>query len=119
MKKIFIFFLFNIYFSVCRSQTITDSCQKVDIYNFSEPSYDSGIQHIDSIEKIKIYDSSSHSIAVDTSVLDKKTLQNMENKKEKFFNKKRIVILTSLVALQVAFGFDPKFTAINLIWLLF
>jgi hypothetical protein len=43
----------------------------------------------------------------------------MENKKEKFFNKKRIIILTSLVALQVVFGFDPKFTAINLIWLLF
>jgi hypothetical protein len=43
----------------------------------------------------------------------------MEPKKEKFLNTKRIVILTSLVALQVAFGFDPKFTIINLVWLLF
>jgi hypothetical protein len=43
----------------------------------------------------------------------------MQPKKEKFLNKKRIVILSSLVVLQVAFGFDPKFTAINLVWLLF
>ena len=33
--------------------------------------------------------------------------------------KKHIVITLSLVVLQWAFGFDPKFTLINLIWLLF
>jgi len=33
--------------------------------------------------------------------------------------KKLIVITLSLVLLQWAFGFDPKFTLINLIWLLF
>jgi len=33
--------------------------------------------------------------------------------------KKPIVITLSLVLLQWAFGFDPKFTLINLIWLLF
>jgi len=32
--------------------------------------------------------------------------------------KKPIVITTSLIALQIVFGFDPKFTLINLIWLL-
>lgn len=31
--------------------------------------------------------------------------------------KKPIIITTSLVALQLAFGFDPKFTIINIIWL--
>jgi hypothetical protein len=54
-----------------------------------------------------------------TTKINQNLSKNMENKKEKFFNKKRIIILTSLVALQVVFGFDPKFTAINLIWLLF
>ena len=33
--------------------------------------------------------------------------------------KKTIVITLSRVVLQWAFGFDPKFTLINLIWLLF
>jgi len=33
--------------------------------------------------------------------------------------KKPIVITLSLVVLQWVFGFDPKFTLINLIWLLF
>jgi len=33
--------------------------------------------------------------------------------------KKPIVITLSLVVLQWFFGFDPKFTLINLIWLLF
>jgi hypothetical protein len=33
--------------------------------------------------------------------------------------KKPIVITLSLVLLQWVFGFDPKFTLINLIWLLF
>ncbi len=33
--------------------------------------------------------------------------------------KKPIVITTSLIVLQIIFGFDPKFTLINLIWLLF
>jgi hypothetical protein len=32
--------------------------------------------------------------------------------------KKPIVITTSLIVLQIVFGFDPKFTLINLIWLL-
>lgn len=33
-------------------------------------------------------------------------------------NKKPIVITTSVIVLQVIFGFDPKFCIINLIWLL-
>jgi len=32
--------------------------------------------------------------------------------------KKPIVITASLIVLQIVFGFDPKFTLINLIWLL-
>jgi hypothetical protein len=37
-----------------------------------------------------------------------------------FFLKYRrpIVITTSVIVLQLLFGFDPKFCAINLIWLL-
>ena len=31
--------------------------------------------------------------------------------------KKPIIITTSLVALQLLFGFDPKFTIINIVWL--
>jgi len=32
--------------------------------------------------------------------------------------KKPIVITISIIVLQIVFGFDPKFTFINLIWLL-
>ncbi|HMI08543.1 MAG TPA: hypothetical protein VK528_13425 [Flavobacterium sp.] len=39
--------------------------------------------------------------------------------KESFIKYKRpIVITTSIVALQLAFGWDAKFCIINLIWLL-
>lgn len=33
-------------------------------------------------------------------------------------HRKPLVITASVVVLQVLFGFDPKFCAINLIWLL-
>ena len=32
--------------------------------------------------------------------------------------KRPVAIITSLVVLQIAFGFDPKFCIINLVWLL-
>jgi hypothetical protein len=32
--------------------------------------------------------------------------------------KKPLVITTSVIILQLIFGFDPKFCAINIIWLL-
>jgi hypothetical protein len=32
--------------------------------------------------------------------------------------KKPLIITVSIVVLQLLFGFDPKFTLINLIWLL-
>jgi len=32
-------------------------------------------------------------------------------------HRRPIVITTSLIVLQVLFGFDPKFCAINIIWL--
>ena len=32
--------------------------------------------------------------------------------------KKKIVITLSVIALDAAFGFDPKFTIINMVWLL-
>jgi len=32
--------------------------------------------------------------------------------------KKPIIIITSVIILQIIFGFDPKFLIINLIWLL-
>ena len=35
-----------------------------------------------------------------------------------FKYKKPIVIITSVVVLQLIWGFDPKFCLINLIWLL-
>jgi len=31
--------------------------------------------------------------------------------------KKPIIITLSIIALQLIFGFDPKFTLINIIWL--
>lgn len=33
-------------------------------------------------------------------------------------HRKPIIITTSVIVLQVLFGFDPKFCAINIIWLL-
>ena len=42
----------------------------------------------------------------------------MNNKKDIFRKKiKNVAVITSLVVLQITFGFDPKFTAINLVWL--
>lgn len=39
--------------------------------------------------------------------------------KEKLIKyKKPIIITTSIIVLQLIFGFDPKFCIINLIWLL-
>jgi len=32
---------------------------------------------------------------------------------------KRLTIVLSIIILQIIFGFDPKFTLINLIWLIF
>ncbi len=32
-------------------------------------------------------------------------------------HRKPIVIITSVIVLQVIFGFDPKFCIINIIWL--
>jgi len=34
-----------------------------------------------------------------------------------FKYKKQIVITASVILLQLIFGFDPKFTLINIIWL--
>jgi hypothetical protein len=34
-----------------------------------------------------------------------------------FKYKKQIIITASVILLQVIFGFDPKFTLINFIWL--
>ncbi|MCX6207918.1 MAG: hypothetical protein NTZ59_00075 [Bacteroidetes bacterium] len=34
-------------------------------------------------------------------------------------NKKRIVITLGIIALNIAYGFDARFTIINLLWLLF
>jgi len=51
-------------------------------------------------------------------------LQNLEKyyimriKKFWFKYKKPFIITISVVVLQIWFGFDPKFTVINLIWLL-
>lgn len=59
----------------------------------------------------------SHVTLKDSNLFNKK--ENKMEPKEKIFTTKKIIIITSLVALQIAFGFDPKFTAINLIWLLF
>jgi hypothetical protein len=34
-----------------------------------------------------------------------------------FKYKKQVIITASVILLQVIFGFDPKFTLINIIWL--
>jgi len=34
-----------------------------------------------------------------------------------FKYKKKIIITISVIALDAAFGFDPKFTIINMVWL--
>jgi len=40
--------------------------------------------------------------------------------REKLFNyRKAIAITGSVVILNILFGFDPKFTIINIVWLLF
>jgi len=106
MKKIFLFIFCLIFsFRFVNGQNQTDSCGVDSILTSTDTS----------LFEVHL-DSKCDSIKIDTL---KTNLQCMEPKKEKFLNTKRIVILTSLVALQVAFGFDPKFTIINLVWLLF
>ncbi len=105
MKKILILLSIIFLFQFVNGQNQIDSCN-VDSILIST---DTSIFETYSYSKCD-------SIKIDTL---KTNLQCMEPKKEKFLNTKRIVILTSLVALQVAFGFDPKFTIINLVWLLF
>jgi hypothetical protein len=104
MKKILVI-LFLLVFTCAFSANAqsVDSCEIVN-----------SIKNEDSL---LVYTISSSSLVTSDSIFSKNI--NMQPKKEKFLNKKRIVILSSLVVLQVAFGFDPKFTAINLVWLLF
>lgn len=118
-KKIILLIVLNAHFFLCKSQTSSDSCSRIGIESSYSTNLDSIIQEEGSLKKVKTFDTTSHLSISDTTEFNKKIPQNMQDNKEKFFNKKRIIILTSLVALQVAFGFDPKFTAINLIWLLF
>ena len=43
---------------------------------------------------------------------------NYSHMKQTFIRyKKPIIITTSIIALQFIFGFDPKFTIINIVWL--
>jgi hypothetical protein len=44
-------------------------------------------------------------------------IQAQKNKEILHQKRKKIVVVSSLIVLQVVFGFDPKFTLINLIWL--
>lgn len=43
--------------------------------------------------------------------------QSQKNKELLQTRRKRIAVISSLVVLQATFGFDPKFTLINLVWL--
>jgi hypothetical protein len=46
----------------------------------------------------------------------------LKNQREKDLKRKanrNTAVFISLVGLQIAFGFDPKFTIINFVWLLF
>jgi hypothetical protein len=44
-------------------------------------------------------------------------IQAQKDKEILHKKRKKIVVVSSLIVLQVVFGFDPKFTLINLIWL--
>jgi hypothetical protein len=45
-------------------------------------------------------------------------IQDAVKMKEKIFKyKKSIIITTSVILLQLIFGFEPKFCIINIIWL--
>lgn len=121
IKIVTLFLFLNVFsFSLCKSQTTSDSC---DIVDRNIPTYGHKNDTIYSLDSLLwVSDSSNTDMKLNSSkenISNQILRQNMEKNKEKFFNKKRVIILTSLVALQVAFGFDPKFTAINLIWLLF
>jgi hypothetical protein len=121
IKIVTLFLFLNVFsFSLCKSQTTSDSCDIVDRNISTYGHKNDTIYSLDSL--LWVTDSSNTDMKLNSSkenISNQILRQNMEKNKEKFFNKKRVIILTSLVALQVAFGFDPKFTAINLIWLLF
>jgi hypothetical protein len=121
IKIVTLFLFLNVFsFSLCKSQTTSDSCDIVDRNIPTDGHKNDTIYSLDSL--LWVTDSSNTDMKLNSSkenISNQILRQNMEKNKEKFFNKKRVIILTSLVALQVAFGFDPKFTAINLIWLLF
>lgn len=120
MKKIISLILLSTFtFSVSKSQIVSDSCHIEDTSHACLDKSDSTLKDIISSEKKEQVELEPLSGIHDTAKIKQNLSKNMKDKEEKFFNKKRIIILTSLVALQVAFGFDPKFTAINLIWLLF
>lgn len=111
MKKILV--LLVLYFSsvsVSNSQTLIDSTESITFSCVDTLSVDTFLEKKSYlIPRDSVY---SH---IDST----KTINNMENKKEKFITKKRIIIVAALVGLQIAFGFDPKFTIINLVWLAF
>ena len=125
MKKLISLILLSTFtFSVSKSQIVSDSCHIivsdschiVDIYLDKSDTTQKDIILLEKKQQIEL---EPLCCVHNKTKINQNLSKNMENKEEKFFNKKRIIILTSLVALQVAFGFDPKFTAINLIWLLF
>jgi len=113
MKKlILITILYLLSISVSKSQSCIDSAisDSIVFSNIDTLSVDT------SLEKKLCFNSCYY---VCNHIDSIKIINNMENKKEKFFTKKRVVIVSALIGLQIAFGFDPKFTIINLVWLAF
>ena len=114
MKKIILIISLILSGPLLKAQNSIDSC----LFESSDSTILQNSNNTSFKNACNFDDTCLHITAKDLTLTLKKE-NKMKTKKEKFFTTKRVVILTSLVALQVAFGFDPKFTAINLIWLLF
>lgn len=120
MKKIFliIFFTFLSIFNIYSQDTTNVDTLKIN--------------HLNDSIKTNVY--SQDTISVDSCINQHKEMcvmlsrkidsldMKIKNQKEKDLKRKanrNTAVFISLVGLQMAFGFDPKFTIINFVWLLF
>jgi hypothetical protein len=118
MKKILITFSFLFSFLFSKAQS------KVDSFVISTPTQEfvtCGLIEKDSSLKVDSICDFSNTIKKmnEHNKSDSSQIIHKIVKQEKILSKKRIVIVSAVIGLQLLFGFDPKFTLINLIWLAF
>ncbi len=120
MKKIylivsFIFLsIFNIY---SQDTTNIDSCK----INYLNDSLKTNVYSQDTINVDICLNQHKEMCIMLSRKIDSLDMK-IKNQKEKDLKRKanrNTAVFISLVGLQMAFGFDPKFTFINFIWLLF